>query len=191
MWEKPLITWRKNKVWHTTILCSSPFLWLHLKLPFAYRFVSRIREFEASEFVGLEGAGHAKMGGVQRSWKRWKSWAQQEGLWKGTPCKHRLLFQGLDEESCDPSGISDETVRTITNNTPTGAREYTKDIFSCWTLTHTYVLWFILWKMLHVLPIRLWMVRKIVVTVATRKCGKTIGVIHECKLKRVSAAQWS
>lgn len=167
MWEKPFITWRKNKVWHTMILCCSPCLWLWgptLSFPLPTGLLPGSGSLRQASLLGWRG-GHAKMGGVPGSWKRWESWAQQEGLWKGTPRKHRQLFQGPDEESCDPSGISDETVRTITNNTLTSAREYTKDIFSCWTLTRTYVLWFILWKMLRVLPTRLWMVRKISVTI--------------------------
>lgn len=41
---------------------------------------------------------------------------EQEGLGKGTACKHWLLFQGLDQASSDLSGTSDETVQIITNN---------------------------------------------------------------------------
>lgn len=115
--------------------------------PLPYGVIPRIRN--PIDLLGRRG-GQLKMGGEQRPWKRWEGWAQQEGLWKGTPCKHRLLFQGLDE-SCDPSGISDETVGVLFVIVPTGAREYTEDIFSCWTLTYTYVHCFILWKMLHFL----------------------------------------
>lgn len=55
---------------------------------------------------------------------------EQEGLWKGKACKRWLLFEGLDQASSDPSGTCDETVEIITNNSPTGANEYTVDIFS-------------------------------------------------------------
>lgn len=54
---------------------------------------------------------------------------EQEGLWKGAACERWLLFEGLDQASSDLSGTSDETVEIITNNTPTGANEYTVDIF--------------------------------------------------------------
>lgn len=113
MWEKPLITWRKSKVWHTMILCCSPFLWLWgptLSFPYPTAVLPGSGSLRQLNLLGWRG-GHAKMRRVQRSWKRWESSAQQEGLWKGTACKPRLLFQALDEESCDPSGVSDETVK--------------------------------------------------------------------------------
>lgn len=139
---------------HNDTMLLAIFLWLWgptLGFPSPTGGLPGSGKFEASEFVGMEGLGtqkwevyrdHGNDGRVERN---------RKDSGKGTACKHRLLFQGPVEESCDPSGISDETVETITNNTPTGAREYTKDIFSCWTLTHTYVHWFILWKMLHFL----------------------------------------
>lgn len=55
---------------------------------------------------------------------------EQEGLWKGAVCKRWPLFEGLGLASCDLSGTSDETVEMITNKPPSGARQYTVDIFS-------------------------------------------------------------
>lgn len=163
--------------------------------PLPYGVIPRIRN--PIDLLGRRG-GQAKMGGERRPWKRWEGWAQQEGLWKGTPCKHRLLFQGLDEESCDPSSISDETVGRITNSTPTGAREYTEDIFSCWTLTYTYVHCFILWKMLHFLLKYPHQAGSFCPNGEkghcsdNRKCGNiTVGEIHLCKKKIKPSAQLS
>lgn len=144
MWEKPLII-RRKEVWYTANLCCSPLLRLWGRpssippptglLPGSGAFGAGAQRWEVSRDHGKDG-NRAQ---------------EQEGLWKGTPCKPRLLFQGLEEGSCDPGGVSDETVERITNSTPAGAIEYTEDIFSHWTLTYTYVHWSVFWKMLHFL----------------------------------------
>lgn len=61
---------------------------------------------------------------------------EKMGEWNRKGCGHSaafkrwLLFEGLDQASSDLSGTSDETVEIITNNTSSGANEYTVNIFS-------------------------------------------------------------
>lgn len=87
----------------------------------------------------VEGDGWAGSVGGKGGSRVWSRGVRLEkmGEWNRKDCgKAQCVknagcsFERSDQASSDLSGTSDETVKIITNITPTGASEYTVDIFS-------------------------------------------------------------